>query len=497
MDFINAIVEWGRCAPDRVAHASDAATLTYGALIGRANALAAWLLREAPEAKRPVVLLGHREPQLLVGMLACALSRRPYVPIDDSLPEARVSWIARASGASHTLTPADIDRVAPDAEPVVARDEDRALPDPDDLLYVMFTSGSTGEPKGVQITHGCLSAFLGWMTTEHDFALGAETFLNQANFSFDLSVMDIYLSLVTGGTLVSATREHANNLRLLFSLLRSTPFTTWVSTPTFAAMCLADPAFDERAIPTLKRFLFCGEVLPHAVARALLERFPKCALWNTYGPTEATVATTSIRITPSVLALGDVLPIGVAMPGTTVDVRNDNDVVAANGERGELVICGPNVSVGYLGRDDLTQRAFFLRGGLRAYRTGDWGRARDGLLYCEGRRDNQIKLRGFRIELGEIEAQLRRCPDVSDAIVVVSTRDGAAHSLIAVVVAAPAPNERDAAHGIKEFLSRALPSYMIPRHVRFLEQFPMTPNGKADRRTIAEAVLRASGPTTQ
>ncbi len=492
MDVVREIIEWGTRAPASLAHVSGDLSLTYGELVRRAKALVQWMERELPGERPPVVLLGHREPQLVIGMVACAMSRRPYVPVDDSLPAARVEWIANASRACVTLTPAEIDRITTNARAHTSHEIPQRTATDDDLLYVMFTSGSTGEPKGVQITHGCLRAFVSWMLREHDFMRGAELFLNQANFSFDLSVMDLYLSLVTGGTLVSATREHANNPRLLFALLRDTPLTTWVSTPTFAAMCLAEPTFGEESLPSLRRFLFCGEVLPHAVAGALIARFPKAEVWNTYGPTEATVATTSIQITPRVLARGDVLPVGFAMPGTTVDVRDEADAVVADGERGEIVICGPNVSTGYLGRDDLTNRMFFTRGGTRAYRTGDWGRMRDGVLYCEGRRDGQIKLRGYRIELGEIEAQLRRCTGVQDAVVIVNSRDGAAHSLTAVVAAAPPPNEREGAAALKAQLALQLPSYMVPRYVRFLEHFPMTANGKADRRAIADMIASAS-----
>lgn len=312
MDFLDAIAAWGTARPTRLAHVSGTATLTYGSLIGRAATLARWLDATYADDRRPVAIVGHREPQMMIGMLACALTNRPYIPIDDSTPTERIERIAHTAHVALRLSVADVERFAPHESPLPPRRARVA----GDLFYVMFTSGSTGEPKGVQITRGALQAFLDWMTSEHRLQPAEETFLNQANFSFDLSVMDLYLSLVSGGTLVSATREHATNPRLLFELLRSTPLTTWVSTPTFAAMCLAEPAFDATMLPRLRRFLFCGEVLPHAVAAALVDRFPRAEVWNTYGPTEATVATTSIRVTRELLDRYDPLPVGVAMPGT-------------------------------------------------------------------------------------------------------------------------------------------------------------------------------------
>ncbi len=245
MDFLDAITAWGTARPDRIAHASGGATLTYGALIGRAATLARWIEEALPDDRRPIGILGHREPQFLVAMLASALTNRPYVPIDDAIPAERVARIAESAHLAQLLTVADVDRLAATESPLPPRRARHA----DDLFYVMFTSGSTGDPKGVQVTRGCLTAFLEWMTGAHALQPAGETFLNQANFSFDLSVMDLYLSLVSGGTLVSATREHAANPRLLFELLRTTPLTTWVSTPTFAAMCLVERSFDAQHAP--------------------------------------------------------------------------------------------------------------------------------------------------------------------------------------------------------------------------------------------------------
>ena len=227
--------------------------------------------------------------------------------------------------------------------------------------------------------------------------------------------MDLYLSLATRR---HAFQHHARRpspiRRRFIRRFPSSGITTWVSTPSFAQMCLVERSFGEAMLPDLRRFLFCGETLANETAAQLLDRFPSAEVWNTYGPTEATVATTSIRVDREVLAQHAPLPVGYVMPGTRIPIRGENGEEVAEGERGEIVIIGPNVSPGYLGRADLTEKAFFATEGTRAYRTGDWGRMREGLIFFEGRMDGQIKLHGYRIELGDIESHVcalcRRSP---------------------------------------------------------------------------------------
>jgi D-alanine--poly(phosphoribitol) ligase subunit 1 len=213
-------------------------------------------------------------------------------------------------------------------------------------------------------------------------------------------------------------------------------------------------------------------------------------VWNTYGPTEATVATTSIRITRAILDRYSPLPIGYPMPGTHVLVMDEQGREVPPGERGEIIISGPNVSPGYLNRPDLIEKTFFLLEGRRAYRTGDWGRYRDGMLFFEGRMDNQVKLHGFRIELADVEANLRALPEVRDAVVLPVLRQGAVDSLAAFVILNERPPRSDfqLASELKVQLRARLPAYMIPRKFSFRESFLMNINGKADRRKLAEAL---------
>jgi D-alanine--poly(phosphoribitol) ligase subunit 1 len=332
-----------------------------------------------------------------------------------------------------------------------------------------------------------LTHFVDWMVAEQGFSDGGEVFLNQAPFSFDLSVMDTYLSLVTGGTLFSLTKDHVANLRTLFEAFRESMVTTWVSTPSFATMCLIEKTFAQPMLPSLRKFLFCGETLPNDTAVQLLDRFPQAEVWNTYGPTEATVATTSIRIDRTVLKEWNPLPVGTVMGGTAILIRGEDGEPLTEGERGEIVIAGPNVSPGYLGRPDLTERAFFSHGVDRAYRTGDWGRQRQGLIFFEGRMDNQVKVSGSRIELGVLEANLRAIPGIADAVVLPVGEGSRVDSLAAFVI--QNTNERgsdfERSTRLKAALSQRLPAYMVPRKIHFVDAFPMTANGKADRRALA------------
>jgi D-alanine--poly(phosphoribitol) ligase subunit 1 len=207
-----------------------------------------------------------------------------------------------------------------------------------------------------------------------------------------------------------------------------------------------------------------------------------------YGPTEATVAATSVRIDHKILEKYAPLPVGRPMPGTEVFVANEKREILPANKRGEIIIAGPNVSPGYLARSDLTADAFFQRCGQRAYCTGDWGRFRDNLLFFEGRIDQQIKLYGYRIELGDVEANLRALAPVRDAIVIPVMKNGTAQSLAAFVVL-NARNEEshfELTHRLRKELGERLPAYMLPRKFVFLDAFPMTANGKADRARLAE-----------
>jgi D-alanine--poly(phosphoribitol) ligase subunit 1 len=485
VNLIDQIDHWALAAPSAIAHISGDKRLTYGELRRRSDALAAHLVKRFGEDHAPIAVLGHREPEILIAFLGAVKSRRPYVPLDTVLPQQRIDKILAISRPALLLTPESVAELSGTPAPAPATRAQR-----DDPFYILFTSGSTGEPKGVIITLGCLEHFIAWMLEEQKFAPLVESFLNTAPFSFDLSVMDLYCSLTTGGTLFSISRDLVANPKLLYRALAKSGTTTWVSTPSFVQMCLVEEKFAEGMLPRIRRFLFCGETLTAQTAARLLERFPQAQVWNMYGPTEATVATTSVRIDHSILEMYSALPVGRAMPGTDVFVVNDAGVTLPTNERGEIVIAGPNVSPGYLGRSDLTAAVFFEHCGRRAYRTGDQGRFRGDLLFFEGRMDSQLKLSGYRIELGDVEANLLALPSVSDAVVTPVIKNGAAQSLAAFVVLS---SQTEASHfeltqSLRRQLGERLPVYMLPRKFVFRDSFPLTANGKVDRAWLAQSL---------
>jgi D-alanine--poly(phosphoribitol) ligase subunit 1 len=504
--------------PERPAMLSPAGRLSYGQLLRRARLLAGPLA----ESAGPLLVYGHKEPAIVVAFLAALRCGRPYVPVDTSAPAARIARILDLASpgvviAAQALPPPLADDLARRAIPVIALDPlaeaaerftpgtqppERRADRSDDPVYIMFTSGTTGDPKGVPIPYRGLAHFTNWLLQSQQFVPGGEVFLNQAPFNFDLSVMDLYGALLTGGTLWSIRREEIADPRLLFGRLQGAPLTTWVSTPSFARFCLAEPSFDPTMLPSLQRFLFCGETLPPAVARELQRRFPAAGIWNTYGPTEATVAVTAVRLTPAMLEAGQPLPVGRPARGMEVWIADPAEPLQRlpAGAWGEIVIAGPQVALGYLGhgqRGGADGPFLALPIGDAAYRTGDLGRFDAcGLLYCQGRLDRQVKLHGYRLELEEIESHLRRIPGVADAAVLVVERDGRPDSLVAFVVPAQQPAPGALPDGglaltqhIRAQLTETLPTYALPRRVSLLAQPPLTANGKLDRRAL-EALPR-------
>lgn len=303
-------------------------------------------------------------------------------------------------------------------------------------------------------------------------------FLNQAPFSFDLSMCEVFGTLSLCGTIVLTSRSQTAHGASILDRLAWHGVTTWVSTQSFAQQQLLDARISQARLPTLATFLFCGEVLPVALVKQLRERFPDARIINTYGPTEVTVATTWIVVDDAVLERHTRLPIGYAKRGAEVFV-----------DGGELCIAGNHLMRGYLNRSDLNAALMFMHNGQRAFRSGDLGVfGGDGLLYWHGRIDDQVKVRGYRIELTEIDAALRMLAGVTDGAAVALRRpDGTVARIVAFVAA-----NRDDGHlpdtlrDWKEQLAVRLPLYTIPSELLARESLPMSVNFKTDRAHLGE-----------
>ncbi|KIL41344.1 alanine-phosphoribitol ligase [Gordoniibacillus kamchatkensis] len=505
MDILQKVAHWAKHSPDHPAYLHRSKAVTYRQLEEYSDALAFWLESNGSSG-RPVIVYGHMQPEMPIAFLACAKAGRAYIPVDDSTPPARLSSILKHADAELLLSvsglPGEIDLLSTSVVtdiPGLIRSNLGRCPDPksrvapDDNFYIIYTSGSTGEPKGVQIPLRCLQAFLGWIEAEFGERRG-DIFINQAPYSFDLSVMDLYPALSSGGTVNALDRNHVAKPAELFAALNESGATVWTSTPSFAEFCLNHPEFGQTMLPRLHTFRFCGEVLTPSCAKRLQERFPAAAIYNTYGPTEATVAVTSVRIDPEMASRYPELPVGRCKPDCQIRIADERGTPVPEGENGEIVILGASVSPGYYRNPEQTKAAFFVekdkeQRAVQGYRTGDSGYVRNGILFYGGRLDYQVKLHGYRVEPEEIEHQLRRLTGIKTAVVVPKMNGRVCEYLTAFVVPEAMPDSEFAwSMEIKKKLSQSLPAYMVPRRFVAKELLPVTANGKADRKKLAEEV---------
>lgn len=481
-DIINLINDFGQSNPERVAVRHKDEELTYQQLMDESSKLAHLL----QDNHKPLIVYGHMSPYMLVGMIGAIKAGCGYVPIDTSVPSERVNMIINKvqpdiifNTSDTQLNHSNIQELTiqsiQDSDNPTLFDSQIGLTD---VVYTIFTSGSTGEPKGVQIEYASLIEFAKWMVSLNE-SEGSQEWLNQAPFSFDLSVMAIYPCLTSGGTLNLVDKEMINKPKLLNEMLVNTPINAWVSTPSFMEMCLLLPNLNESSYPSLNHFFFCGEILPHRTAKALLDRYPSAVVYNTYGPTEATVAVTGIKLTPEVIETYNPLPVGVSRPNTSLFTTDE----------GELVIKGNSVSLGYLDNKEKTDAVFNFEDGLRIYHTGDKAIEKDGQWFIQGRIDFQIKLNGYRMELEEIETQLRQSEFVRETVVVpVYKNNKVIHLIGAVVPTEEVRDDLEMTRQIKSELKSRLPEYMIPRKFVWMKQLPLTSNGKLDRKQVAEDI---------
>ena len=506
-DMIEAIEHFAQVQPDFPVYDILGQVHTYGDLKKDSDSLAAHIDRLGLPDKTPVVVFGGQEYEMLATFVALTKSGHAYIPIDSHSALERVAAIVEVAEPSLIIAINDFplaDVTAPifSAEQVQTAFREGAsyeLSHPvqgDDNYYIIFTSGTTGKPKGVQISHSNLLSFTNWMITDKEFATPARPqMLAQPPYSFDLSVMYWAPTLALGGTLFALPSAVTQDFKQLFETILSLPIAIWTSTPSFADMALLSDDFNSQKLPQLTHFYFDGEELTVKTAQKLRDRFPQARIINAYGPTEATVALSAVAVTDEMLQNCKRLPIGYTKADSPTFVIDEEGQKVPNGQQGEIIVCGPAVSKGYLNNPEKTAEAFFEFEGLPAYHTGDVGSMTDeGLLLYGGRMDFQIKFNGFRIELEDVSQNLNKSKYVESAVAVPRyNKDQKVQNLLAYVilkdgVAEQFEREIDITKAIKEDLQDIMMSYMMPSKFLYRETLPLTPNGKIDIKGLISEV---------
>jgi len=483
--------------PEAVALTFANGRLTYRELNARSNRLAHHLHKHGVG---PDVLVGiclNRSPELIVGILAILKAGGAYVPIDLAYPKDRVAFMLSDAHAPILLTQRDLAvGLAGHQSRVICIDDDAPLiaersPDnlasgvaPGNLAYVIYTSGSTGTPKGSLITHRNVVRL--FRSTDVWFGFNAaDVWTLFHSTAFDFSVWEIWGALLYGGRLVVVPFEITRTPEAFYRLLGEQQVTVLNQTPSaFRQLIRAEESVGVASHLALRYVIFGGEALDMKTLKPWYDRHgdQQPRLINMYGITETTVHVTYRSLTAADLTRGSV--IGVPIPDLTLHVLDEKLQPVPRGETGEICVGGAGVAVGYLNRPDLTaqkfvQDPFAAYDGARLYRSGDLGRILpDGDLEYLGRMDHQIKIRGFRIETGEIESVLTRHPAVRECVVVPRENSSGEKQLVAYLICRA--KEKVTPTLLRQLLRKSVPEYMVPAAFIFIEQLPLTTNGKLD-----------------
>jgi len=487
-----------RRTPNALAVCGPDGRLTYTELDALADGMAREFARLGVEPGERVVIWLDKSAAAVAATQAALRIGAAYVPIDGLAPAGRASAVISDCAAALVVTsPAlacQLDDEATTAA-ILRIDQEwcdarrqgprrgpepfpKASSEPDDLAYILYTSGSTGSPKGVCLTHRNALAFIEWSVAEIG-ATSADNFANHAPMTFDLSVFDLYAAFSVGACVHLITQDLAYSPGRLVDFLDDHEISVWYSVPAALLLMIRHGDLLDRRPQSLRTVLFAGEEFPIDALRRLLERLPEARFFNLYGPTETNVCTFwEVHSVPPDRTLP--VPIGTSCSGDTVTAIRPDGSAAGVGEIGELVVEGPTVMAGYWGMEPQAGRP---------YVTGDLVRvlkAEDGGFQFLGRRDTMAKVRGHRVELGEIESVLAGHPGIEEAAVVV-----VGQSIDAQIVAFVVPRRGAAAvtlMGCKEHCASRLPRYAIIDRLHTLAAVPRTANGKVDRSALMQQI---------
>ncbi|KXZ12654.1 non-ribosomal peptide synthetase [Bacillus nakamurai] len=492
------LTEWFRQAaesnPDAPAVTAGEATLTYRELQAESNRIAHRLRHQKIGKGSVVALFTKRSPELAAGILGILKAGAAYLPIDPEYPEDRIAYMLEDSKArclvTHKAMYAEAEQL-PYSGSLLCMDDESRLDAPsdepeatggaDDPAYIMYTSGTTGKPKGNITTHANIQRIA--KNTNYVTITEKDTVLSLSNYAFDGFTFDFYASLLNGARLVIADKETILNTDKLTELIRREGITVmFVTTALFNVLTDAGDEW----MKGLRHVLFGGERASAAHVRKALHKMGPGKLIHVYGPTEVTVFATAhtINTVPDSMSA---IPIGKPLNETGAYILTEAGQLQPFGAVGELALTGMGVSNGYLNQEELTKQKFIpnpFKAGERLYRTGDLARwLPDGTIEFVGRIDDQVKIRGHRIELEEIEKQIQKYKGVKEAVVSADRSEAGDASISAYLVC----GSKIETNGLEAFLSKQLPAYMVPQSFTFLDQLPLTPNGKVNKRLLPKA----------
>jgi len=507
--------------------------LTYGALEEASNRLAWMLIASGCRREDRVGLLMPKMPTAIVAMLGVLKADAIYVPLDPAGPPARLARMLETSDCRCILAAGPVSGMLREAlataalpeQPAVGWLDEEIVPEADaapaftlrdlsaypptaprsantdtDLAHILFTSGSTGLPKGVTITHASVVQFLRWAGKYFGIA-PSDRISQHPPLHFDLSTFDIFGSLWAGAELHLVPRELNVLPHKLAQFIKEARLTQWFSAPSVLNLMAKFDVFAQGDFQSLRRVMWCGEAIPTPALIHWMRRLPHASFTNLYGPTETTIASSYHTVPRCPHDEREAIPIGRACDGEELLVLDERLQPVTAGEIGDLYIRGTGLSPGYW-RDQEKTDAVFLPapGGAdsrdRIYRTGDLARrGADGLFYFLGRADTQIKSRGHRIELGEIESALHSLPELREGAVVAIPSEGFEGSLICCAYA-PAGREVST-ENLRKSLAVRLPGYMLPSRWMRHDALPKNANGKIDRPGLKNAFLSAESRPVQ